>query len=174
MQMAPTAKLPLMIVSGGQTGVDRAALDVAMELGLPCSGWCPRGRRAEDGPIPAHYPLDETPSPAYPVRTRWNIRDSDATLVLTRGKADRGTALTSALAQRMRKPLLVLDLREPVPLPVVRQWLFDNAVNVVNIAGPRESSQPGIYAQTVEVLRGLFTDSKPAGPQTQGCGPSER
>ena len=174
MQMAPTIKLPLMIVSGGQTGVDRAALDVALELGLPCGGWCPRGRRAEDGPIPAHYPLDETPSPAYPVRTRWNIRDSDATLVLTRGKADRGTALTCALAQRMRKPLLILDLREPVPLPVIRQWLFDNAVNVVNIAGPRESSQPGIYAQTVEVLRGLLTGSKPAEPEPQGCGPSEQ
>jgi hypothetical protein len=172
--MARTAKLPLMIVSGGQTGVDRAALDVAIELGLPYGGWCPRGRRAEDGPIPAHYLLDETPSPAYPVRTRWNIRDSDATLVLTRGKADRGTALTSILVQRMRKPLLVLDLREPLQLPAIRQWLFDQVVNVLNIAGPRESSQPGIYGQAVEVLRSLLTGSKPAEPQPQGCGPDEQ
>src|SRR5947199_5509021 len=88
------------IVSGGQTGVDRAALDVALELGLPCGGWCPRGRRAEDGPIPAHYPLCETRSPIYPVRARWNVRDSDATLILTRGRADRGTALTREPARQ--------------------------------------------------------------------------
>ena len=70
------------IVSGGQTGVDRAALDVARELSLACGGWCPRGRRAEDGAIPARYPLVETPRAAYPQRTEWNVRDSDATLVL--------------------------------------------------------------------------------------------
>src|SRR5436305_1193025 len=85
---------PFTIFSGGQTGVDRAALDVALELGIPCSGWCPRGRRAEDGTIPPRYPLQETRSLAYPVRTRWNVRDSDGTLILTRGRPDRGTALT--------------------------------------------------------------------------------
>src|SRR5262245_55320595 len=105
--------MTLEIRSGGQTGVDRAALDVALELGLPCGGWCPRGRRAEDGPIPDHYPLRETRSPAYPVRTRWNVRDSDGTLILTRGRPDRGTLLTEELARDMGKPLLVVGLNEP-------------------------------------------------------------
>ena len=71
------------IISGGQTGVDRAALDVALELGLPCGGWCPRGRRAEDGPIDPRYPLTETPWDGYPQRTEWNVRDADGTLILT-------------------------------------------------------------------------------------------
>ena len=88
------------VVSGGQTGVDRAALDVARELGIPCGGWCPRGRRAEDGPIPEAYPVRETPSTAYPERTAWNVRDSDGTLVITRGKPRGGTALTVSLARR--------------------------------------------------------------------------
>src|SRR5438105_15558458 len=90
------------IVSGGQTGVDRAALDVALELGMPCGGWCPRGRRAEDGPITDRYPLSETPWSGYPQRTGWNVRDADGTLILTMGQADRGTALTQQLAARLQ------------------------------------------------------------------------
>src|ERR1043166_1868000 len=104
------------IRSGGQTGVDRAALDVALEWGVPCGGWCPRGRRAEDGPINPRYPLVETPWVGYPQRTEWNVRDSDGTLILTRGEADRGTALTIELASRYQKPCLVLALKgEPDP-----------------------------------------------------------
>src|SRR5207302_8438813 len=98
------------IISGGQTGVDRAALDVALELGLPCGGWCPRGRRAEDGPLDARYPLRETPWSGYPQRTGWNVRDSDGTLILTRGRPDRGTAYTAEVAGRLHKPCLILDL----------------------------------------------------------------
>jgi len=146
----------LTIISGGQTGVDRAALDVALELDLPCGGWCPRGRRAEDGPIPARYPLRETPTVVYPARTRWNIRDSDATLILFRGQADRGTALTRALADRLHKPLLILDVNEPVSCDVIRQWLATHNVRVLNVAGPRESSQPGIQAQAAQILRQLL------------------
>jgi Circularly permutated YpsA SLOG family len=101
------------IVSGGQTGVDRAALDVALELGLECGGWCPRGRRAEDGEIPARYPLRETRSAGYPVRTERNVRDSDATLVLHEGRLGRGTALTAGCARRLGRPLLEVDLRRP-------------------------------------------------------------
>jgi hypothetical protein len=94
------------IVSGGQCGVDRAALDVALDLHLPCGGWCPKGRRAEDGALAARYPLTETPWWGYPQRTEWNVRDSDGTLVLTRGRTDRGTQLTIELAARLGKPCL--------------------------------------------------------------------
>src|SRR5262245_2006637 len=107
------------IISGGQTGVDRAALDVALELGIPGGGWCPKGRRAEDGPIPDRYPLTETPSEHYPQRTEWNVRDADGTLVLIRGQPQRGSALTIAVAERLAKPKLVVDLsQQPDPASV--------------------------------------------------------
>jgi len=88
------------VVSGGQTGVDRAALDVASELGLPCGGWCPQGRKAEDGPLVSRYPLKETPSADYFQRTEWNVRDSDGTLVLTR-KDKGGRAAARVVYSRM-------------------------------------------------------------------------
>src|SRR5215212_1496285 len=110
------------VVSGGQTGVDRAALDVALALGVPCGGWCPRGRRAEDGAVPDAYPLAETPWHGYPQRTAWNVRDSDGTLVLTRGTPDRGTALTVRLARETKKPFLVVDLERGIDAPAVRAW----------------------------------------------------
>src|SRR5215472_13690466 len=131
------------IVSGGQTGVDRAALDMALELGLPCGGWCPRGRRAEDGPIPDRYPLTETPWDGYPQRTEWNVRDSDGTLILTHGEPDRGTALTVELANRYGRPHLVIALGESPNEEEVRAWARAHQVGVVNVAGPRESSCPG-------------------------------
>jgi putative molybdenum carrier protein len=74
---------PIKIVSGGQTGADRAALDWALARGVPCGGWCPKGRKAEDGPIDLKYPLKETPSSSYLQRTEWNVRDSDATVVFS-------------------------------------------------------------------------------------------
>src|SRR6266852_5932705 len=108
------------IVSGGQTGVDRAALDVALELGIPCGGWCPKGRRAEDGSIPDHYPLRETSTAFYPQRTEWNVRDSDGTLVLTLGRPDGGTALTIELARRLPKPFLAVNLKKSPDVQRVR------------------------------------------------------
>jgi hypothetical protein len=141
------------IISGGQTGVDRAALDVALELGLPCGGWCPKGRRAEDGPIDERYPLTETPWDGYPQRTRWNVRDSDGTLVLTLGVVSGGTALTIEYAERMDRPLLVLDLTtEPDP-GVVRKWAKKHHVHVLNVAGPREGENAGIAEKTACFLR---------------------
>jgi len=141
------------VVSGGQTGVDRAALDVALERGIPCGGWCPHGRRAEDGRIPARYPLSQTPSAAYPQRTAWNVRDSNGTLVLTAGPADRGTALTLTLAERFGKPLLHLDL-EGAPRPEqATGWVRRHWVRVLNVAGPRESRCPGISAKAGWFLR---------------------
>jgi hypothetical protein len=144
------------IVSGGQTGVDRAALDVGLDVGLPCGGWCPRGRRAEDGSIPAHYPLTETPLPDYPQRTEWNVRDSDGTLVLTRGTPGGGTALTIDWAARLGRPCLVVDLDQPPDLDEVRGWVNDNRVSVLNVAGPRESDNPGINEQAAAFLRLLI------------------
>jgi hypothetical protein len=141
------------IITGGQTGVDRAALDVALELGLSCGGWCPRGRRAEDGPIPAHYPLEETPGAEYPQRTEWNVRDSDGTLVLTLGQADRGTTLTIALAKRNGKPYLVVDLTDPPEAATIREWTEKHQIHILNVAGPRESSTPGIGARAAHLLR---------------------
>jgi hypothetical protein len=145
------------VVSGGQTGVDRAALDIALWLGLPCGGWCPKGRRAEDGPLPAHYPLQETTSPAYPQRTALNVRDADGTLVLARAAPDRGTALTVHLAERYRKPCCVVDLAETPSPQAVRGWLEEHAIGVLNVAGPRESSKPGIYDQAKAFLCAVFS-----------------
>ena len=147
------------LISGGQSGVDRAALDTAMQLRIPCGGWCPRGRRAEDGPVSSRYPLRETPSASYPERTAWNIRDSDATLVLTRGRPRGGTGLTVSLARRTGKPVLVVDLEVSSDIEAVRAWLGENRVEVLNVAGPRESEHPGVHAQAVGFLAALLVGS---------------
>ena len=89
--------------------MDRAALDVALELGRPCGGWCPRGRRAEDGPLDPRYPLTETPSAGYPQRTEWNVRDSDATLILSHGALAGGSKLTESLAREMGKAVMHVE-----------------------------------------------------------------
>ena len=144
------------IVSGGQTGVDRAALDVALQLGIPCGGWCPLGRRAEDGPIDEKYPLRETDSADYAQRTEWNVRDSDGTMILTFGTPSGGTALTAALAKRLHKPCMLIDLDEfPVQASVV-EWLRVNRISVLNVAGPRDDAGLRVYTRACEFLRQLF------------------
>lgn len=135
------------IVTGGQTGVDRAALDAALYADIPCGGWCPRGRLAEDAPIDKLYPLEETPSSSYAQRTLWNVRDSDATLVLTYGPPAGGTALTLTYTRQLRKPDLLIDLNlEPSPARA-RAWLEQQRVATLNVAGPRESTVPGVYTK---------------------------
>lgn len=152
----------LRIVSGGQSGVDRAALDVALELGVPCGGWCPAGRAAEDGPIPSRYPLRETPSAEPAQRTEWNVRDSDATLVLCRGEPAGGTSLAVECARRAGRPFLLVDPATDLP-SAVAAWIEDGGFAELNVAGPRESEAPGTYAGArtflTEALRRLPVDA---------------
>ena len=147
---------PAKIVSGAQTGVDRAALDAAIELGMAHGGWCPRGRLAEDGRIPSHYQVTETGSTEYWVRTEQNVLDSDATLILCRGKPTGGTELTLRLAQRHGKPCLVADLDQAFQPETIRRWIAKHKVKSLNVAGPRESQSPGIGARAREFLQLLF------------------
>jgi hypothetical protein len=149
------------LVSGGQTGVDRAALDAAVALHFPCGGWCPRGRRAEDGEIPTRIPLQETPSDAYEQRTRWNVRDSDGTMVLTLGQPAGGTALTVQAAQGLGRPYLVLDLNDLPGIDSVAGWLAANRIGVLNVAGPRESQSPGIYLLAYDFMEILLDKLRP-------------
>ena len=140
------------IISGGQTGADRGALDAAIELGIDHGGHCPAGRRAEDGRIPEHFRLIETESSDYAVRTERNVLDADGTLLVTRGTPTGGSALTAALARKHDRALLHLDLaRESDPVETVREWLATRAIECLNVAGPRESGCPGI-AQDVRAL----------------------
>lgn len=150
----------LKIISGGQTGVDRAALDVALELGLPCGGWCPRGRRAEDGAVPQIYPLQETRVAAYSDRTERNVQGSDATLILNRGRLEGGTRLTLEIAATLGRPCRVVDLDHPPPPESLTTWLESHAVKVLNVAGPRESGRPGIHDLAAGFLRRLLAAIK--------------
>jgi predicted Rossmann fold nucleotide-binding protein DprA/Smf involved in DNA uptake len=144
------------IVSGGQAGVDRAALDAALAVGIPCGGWCPRGRRAADGVIPHHYPLRETQTSDYTERTRCNVRDADATLVLHCSELSGGTLRTVQIARELDKPLLCVNLAQTTDRESVLQWLERNAVHTLNVAGPREQERWGIYHLARAWLQGLF------------------
>jgi hypothetical protein len=146
----------MKIISGGQSGVDRAALDVAQARGLPTGGWCPKGRRAEDGPIPLRYPLEETETSAYKERTELNVRDSDATLIITKGSPAGGTAETINMAEKWQRPLRIIDLAATVDLAPVAQWLTGQEIAVLNVAGPREHTIPGIYTEATRLLRELL------------------
>ncbi|MBI5582887.1 MAG: putative molybdenum carrier protein [Deltaproteobacteria bacterium] len=160
MKQGVKEKIFSTIISGGQTGVDRAALDVALELDREAGGWCPRGRRAEDGKISSRYPLQETASWKYPVRTRKNVQQSDGTLILTRGEPKGGTALTAALAEQLKKPYRVVDLEaEKEGTDVLRGWGRELAIQVLNVAGPRESEAPGIYEQATRFLKKLLAEN---------------
>jgi hypothetical protein len=150
----------LKIISGGQTGADRAALDAAMDSGFEVGGWCPRDRRAEDGVIPARYPLQETAARSYAVRTEWNVRDSDGTLILVLDEISSGTRLTAEAAKAHRKPLHIEHLA-PMQHPgllssensleektdSVVEWIHRHKIHILNVAGPRGSSSNHIYSK---------------------------
>ena len=148
----------MKIISGGQTGVDRAALDVAINLALSHGGWCPSGRQAEDGSIGPMYQLQETATREYSCRTKWNVRDAEATLILHRGHLEGGTAYTMTCAKRLQKPCLVINLLQPPDNREILEWINENNINTLNIAGPRESKQPGIYQEAYDFLLTLLNN----------------
>ena len=136
--------------------MDRAALESALAAGLPVGGWCPGGRHAEDGTIPARYPLVETPSSAYLQRTEWNVRDSDATFVVGPGSPSPGTLATQRLAIAYGRPLWHLDRQQYLDVDAVQAWMRSSGIQILNVAGPRECECPGIYAWARRVLAVLF------------------
>ena len=143
------------LVTGGQSGVDRAVLDVALELGIPCGGWCPRGRWAEDGAIDRRYPLRETPLARVIQRTLWNIHDSDGSLVLARDRPRGGSAVLPGLAG-LQRPRLVIGPEDTRAGLRVIHFVRANGISVLNVGGPRESEDPGIYRATRSFLLALF------------------
>lgn len=164
------------VISGGQTGVDRAALMAvsavnlrnfhhAHRFQLQVGGWCPKGRRAEDGPVDPVWNLQETPSELYPQRTEWNVRDSDATLVIHCGGVSGGTRKTVDYCLRLAKPYLLIDLQSggmAASQSTIVDWLGSPPpIKTLNVAGPRESKHPGIYDQARALLVAVFTDLFP-------------
>lgn len=149
----------LTIVSGGQTGVDRGALDAALAQGAPCRGWCPAGRRAEDGTIPARYPVTSLPERAYATRTRRNVQDSDATVVIHRGPLAGGSLLTAREARHAGRPMLRLDaehLDARASARQLRDFVLKHRPRALNVAGPRASEWPGGRRRAFAVVRRLL------------------
>jgi hypothetical protein len=147
------------IVAGGQTGADRAALDWAIASGIPHGGWCPRGRRAEDGPIDQRYHLHESQGTQYRQRTEWNVRDSDGTVIFSLTPHLRGGCkATAESARKHRKPWLHLTRTVPVEVAVSRlgDWLHEHGIQVLNVAGSRASQEPEVGDFVREVLSAVW------------------
>lgn len=152
--------MDLKIISGGQTGVDRAALDVALKLGWPCGGYCPKGRKAEDGPIDEKYPLQELESDIYRDRTEANVDHADGTLIITQSyKPSDGTAYTMIYADRQQKPVFMinmLEVRDELMKSDFTNWLTEYKIKILNVAGPRESTFPGAQKIAADTLKFLL------------------
>ncbi|MBI1733293.1 MAG: putative molybdenum carrier protein [Gammaproteobacteria bacterium] len=152
--------MPLLkIVSGGQTGVDRAALDAALALAFPAGGWCPEGRLAEDGPIPARYPLEELPGGGYPERTRRNVMDSDGTVIIYFDALHGGTLETQRICEERSKPHLLLNARmvpEEKAAEQIIAFIREHDLAVLNVAGPRASKEPGAYGYALATITRLL------------------
>jgi len=164
---------PRKVISGGQTGVDQGALRAAQAAGLVTGGWCPPGRASESGPIPGQFPLTETPkerserAPEVPrsQRTEWNVRDSDATLILQPASpqaADPGTAFTAECARRYQRPLLSCDPDEARAAERISRWITAQQVATLHVAGPSEATCPGVGDATYHLLSTLFKMPEPS------------
>jgi len=152
------------IVSGGQTGADRGALDFAITHGYIHGGWAPHGRLAEDGDIPAKYQLTEMAQGGYRQRTRRNVVDSDATLIVNLGELDGGALATQVFAEQSGKPCLVVQADSGISEGMVDSviaWLRQHDVKILNVAGPRESKRPGICRLTSEMLTAVDAVPQP-------------
>ena len=147
------------IISGGQTGADQAALDVAIELGIPHGGWIPKGRLTERGHLSEVYKLEEMPTASYPKRTEQNILDSHGTLIISHGKLTGGSALTKKLANKHDRPFLHIDLDATNAFAAVKAisyWVSKHDIEVLNVAGPRSSKEPKIYDEVKKVLSSVL------------------
>ena len=154
------------IISGGQTGVDRAALDVALELGIACGGWCPEGRHADDGTIPARYPVQETAGMDHTVRTEHNVRDSDGTLMFYRGELQGGTAYAVLMAHHLKRPVMAVNVdAPPVPGDIV-DWIKRHRLEVLHVGGQREATSPGIYERVRGMIRNVVIRSRERADET--------
>lgn len=152
---------PTTIVSGGQTGADRAGLDFAICNNIPHRGWCPQGRKAEDGSIPSQYHLEETPSADYSQRTEWNARDSDGTVIFTRSRElTGGSKSTAEFASLHGRPMIHLypGAKRNLPLDLTN-FVTTHGIGTLNVAGSRESKEPGIYRFAIEVLKEAWRNS---------------
>jgi hypothetical protein len=147
------------IISGGQTGADQAALDAAINLGIPHGGWIPKGRLTEDGPLSDKFNLIEMPTESYPERTKKNIRDSDGTLILSRGRLTGGSGFTEEQAIKYGKPLLHIDLSSITPFDsavLINDWIVDYDIKVMNVAGPRAIKDSKIYQSTLDIIKSVL------------------
>ena len=140
------------IISGGQSGVDRSALDFSLLYKIECGGWCPKGRLAEDGIIPLKYPLIETKEPEPIYRTMRNIESSDGTMIIYQGAMDKGSQQTVDYAKKVSAPYILIDLKESFSSAQIKDWLIMNHVKILNIAGSRESNCHGIYKESFNFL----------------------
>lgn len=149
----------MKIISGGQTGADRAALDYAIEFNISYGGWVPKGRKTEDGKLPEKYKLQEMPTSDYSKRTEKNILAADGTLIVSHGRLTGGSALTQFLAEKHNKPFIHVDMDSMSmedASEAVRLWLKENCIDTLNVAGPRASKDPAIYEATRRLLDAVF------------------
>jgi hypothetical protein len=147
------------IISGGQTGVDRAALDAAIELALAHGGWIPKGRITEDGPLPEKYKLTETRSASYAERTAKNVQDADGTLIISRGQLTGGSDYTREMALKHKRPWLHIDLSQMAAFQAasaVNQWILQNDIEILNVAGPRASKDPRVYQEALNIIESAY------------------
>lgn len=151
------------IISGGQTGADRAALDFAIKHEIPHGGWIPKGRKAEDGVLDHKYHLQEMPTPEYSKRTEQNVLDSDGTMIVSHGHLAGGSSLTEHLAEKHEKPCIHIDLSNLTmgkASIIINNWIQRYKITILNIAGPRSSKDPKIYKATMDLLETTFPQNK--------------